>query len=182
MPFERDIILFLQSFSTPFLDGVFKVMAYFFDYPLVIALGVLFFICKKPREGVCFLLLEGIGASVQVILKAIISRPRPYLTHPEIINILPASNSSFPSGHSVTCMMAVVMLWVLVNKSNLKTWVKVLCKCGLGFALILCAINRMYLGQHYITDVLAGFTISLIIGLIVINCFYLRPKKQNQIV
>ena len=179
MSFERDIIIFLQSLSTPFIDGVFKVMAYFFDYPLVIALGLILFACKKYREGIYFLILEGAGLLVQRVLKAIISRPRPYLTYPEINNVLQASHSSFPSGHSVTCMMAVVILWVMVNNSKLKQNHKILCRTGLVLALVLCALNRMYLGQHYITDVLAGFAIAIVIGVVIVRCFYLKPRKKE---
>jgi len=181
MLFEKDIIIFLQSFSTPFLDGVFKVMAYFFDYPLVIALTLIFLLSKRIRECAYFLLMEGLGLGVQLILKAFVSRPRPYITYNAIENILPAANSSFPSGHSITCMMAVVMLWVMLNNSNLSKKYKIIYKCGLVFSLVLCAINRMYLGQHYISDVLAGFVIALIIGIIIIKFCYNRhtPKTQS---
>lgn len=172
MGFERDIIIFLQSFSTPFLDGVFKVMAYFFDYPLVIALGVILLFTKRYRDLVYFLTLEGVGLGVQLVLKAIISRPRPYLVYPEIINILPASNSSFPSGHSITCMMAVIMLFVIIKNSNLTKNKKIILNSLLGLMLVLCMINRMYLGQHYITDVLGAYIIALVIGIVIVKNFY----------
>ena len=179
MQFERDIIVFLQRFSTPFIDGVFKVMAYCFDYPLVIVLGFVLFLCKKPRAAVCFLLMEGVGATVQVVLKAIISRPRPYVTYPEINNLLQASNSSFPSGHSITCMMAVVMLWVMLSESKMLNKGKLICRLGLILALILCALNRMYLGQHYISDVLAGYVIALAIGMSILKLFYCKRQKKD---
>lgn len=179
MPFERDIIVFLQSLSTPFLDVVFKVMAYFFDYPLVIALGFILIIFKKYREAIYFLVLEGLGAGVQVLLKAIISRDRPYLAYREINNVLQASNSSFPSGHSITCMMAVIVLWVMVEQGTMKNAQKISCKIGLVFALVLCMLNRMYLGQHYITDVLGGFIIACIIGYPIMKFLYLKRHRKG---
>jgi len=172
MIFEKEIITFLQSFRTPFLDGVFKVMAYFFDYPLVIVLAIILFAFKKWKQGVFFLVLEGLGFGIQTLLKAIIARPRPYLTHPEIVNVFEASNSSFPSGHCVTCMMAVVILFVMVRDSNMRR--KWLAYGGLVLALLMCILNRMYLGQHYLTDCIGGFLIAFIIGFIVIKFFYYR--------
>ena len=66
MQFERDIIVGLQSLSTPFLDGVFKVMAFCFDYPLVIVLGLALLLAKRYREAILFLLLEGAGLGIQL--------------------------------------------------------------------------------------------------------------------
>lgn len=179
MPFERDIIVFLQSFSSSFLDGVFKVMAYCFDYPLVIVLGLILIIFKKYREAIYFLLLEGVCAGVQVSLKAIVSRSRPYVSYSEIRNVLQASNSSFPSGHSITCMVAVVVLWAMFDGSSLKKSHKNYCKAGLVFALVLCLINRMYLGQHYLTDVIGGFVIAFAISFPTMKFLYLKKSKKD---
>lgn len=176
--FEKEIIIFLQSLRTPFLDGVFKVVSYFFDYPLVIALGIILFACRKWKQGVFFLILEAVGWATQTTLKRIIMRPRPYLTHPEIENILEASSSSFPSGHSVTCMMAVVILFVMIKDSNLSKRNKGFLYAGLGLMLFTCLINRMYLGQHYITDCLGAFIIALVIGAIIIKFFYYRSYTK----
>lgn len=178
MEFEVEIIKALQSASTPFLDWIFKVMAYCFDYPLVIGLAIILLAFRKYRETLLFLIIEGLGFAVQVILKAIINRPRPFLASSEVINILEASNSSFPSGHSITCMGAVVVLGFMVTRSTKLKNKKWICYAGLIVALILCMLNRMYLGQHYITDVLAGFAISFLIGLVV---FYLYLKIEQKI-
>ena len=181
MNFEKEIIIFLQSLRTPFLDGVFKVMSYFFDYPLVIALGIILFACRRWKEGIYFLILEGLGCLTQTTLKKIIMRPRPYVTHEAISNILEASSSSFPSGHSVTCMMAVVILFVIVKDSKLSKRAKVWSYAGLEVMLFICVLNRMYLGQHYITDCLGGFIIALIIGVLVIKfCYYNKRLFKNR--
>lgn len=178
MIFERDIIVFLQSFRTPFLDGVFKVMSYFFDWPIVVVLGLILLLLKKYRSTIYFLILQGVGLLVQTTLKAIISRPRPYLVYSEISNVLEASNSSFPSGHSMTCMMAVIMLWVIVNESRMIKNAKILSKIGLVFACVLCVLNRMYLGQHYLSDCLGSFLIALLLGVIILRLFYYRKTKK----
>lgn len=182
MNFEKEIIIFLQSLRTPFLDGVFKVMSYFFDYPLVIALGIILFAFRKWKEGIFFLFLEAVGWATQTTLKKIIMRPRPYLTYGEIDNILEASSSSFPSGHSVTCMMAVIILFIIIKDSRLSKRGKALSYTGLGLMLFFCVLNRMYLGQHYITDCLGAFIIALIIGALIIKFFYYKSySKQKEL-
>ena len=181
MGFEKDIIVFLQKFSSPLLDGIFKVISYMFDYPLVIVVALLLLLFKKYKQMVYFLILEGVGLVSQLTLKALINRPRPYVTHNEIRNILEASNSSFPSGHSVTCMMAVVFLFCLIKDSNLKRNTKIVCYSLLGGALFMCLINRMYLGQHYLTDVLGGFVISLVLGSLIMKFLYYKKPNKNKV-
>lgn len=165
MAFEKEIIVLLQQLKNPVFNWISIVVSYFFDYPLAIALAVIFLICKKYKNAIKFLILEGVGLAVQLILKAIVKRPRPYVTYSEIENIYPASNTSFPSGHTLTCIIAVVYLYSLVNSSNMSKNKKILCKVGLGVMIITCVLNRMYLGQHYITDCIASILIGLIIGI-----------------
>ena len=177
MSFERDIIIFLQNFQTPFLNGVFKIMAYFFDWPIVVFTALLLLIFKQYKSTAYFLTLQGAGCVVQLILKKLVARPRPYVTYLEISNILPASNSSFPSGHSITCMMLVVFLFVFLKSKRLKNTTRIFLNIMLIILPILCLINRMYLGQHYLTDCLAGFAIAILIGFIVTQVFYKKPKS-----
>lgn len=169
MLFERDIIVFLQSLSSPILDAIFKITAYCFDWPMVVIVSLVFLCSKRYKHALRFLILETSGLIVQLILKSIINRPRPYITYPEILNILPANNSSFPSGHAITCMMAVLFLFVLIKNSDFKRLSKITLNIILGFALVLCGLNRMYLGQHYLTDVLGGYLIALVLGIVILK-------------
>jgi len=183
MPFEIKIIEFLQSFSSTFLDGFFMATSYLFDYPLVIIVALILLCYKKYSYLFLFLSVELVGFITQITLKSIINRPRPFINNDSILNILEASNSSFPSGHSITCMCAVVVLWYIISKSSNGTRQKNIYKSLLVVAAILCAVNRMYLGQHYITDVLGGFIIAIIIsicGIFVYKKITKRLIKTNE--
>lgn len=181
MLFEVKIIEFLQSFSCAFLDGTSKVVSYFFDYPLVLTIAVLLLCFKKWYYLFVFLIVEGFCFFAQITLKYIINRPRPFVSHQSIKNIFEASNSSFPSGHSVTCMCAVVVLGYIISKSKMRKTNKVLCYIGLGFSLLACAFNRMYLGQHYLTDVLGGYILAFVLSAAIIYLIEKSCKKLKRV-
>jgi len=179
MKFEVDIIKALQSLSCPFLDVVMKIVAYMFDYPLVIGLFLILVMCKKRIAAFLFLIIEGVSYGLQVTLKAIINRPRPFVSHSDVLNIFEASNSSFPSGHSTTCMGAVIILCYLIFASNIKKKNKIICYSLVAVMPLVCMINRMYLGQHYLTDCIGGFVLSLIVGTIVLGLHkYIKNKRK----
>ena len=180
MNFEVSIIKALQSLSCPVVDGIMKVLSFCFDYPLVIGLFIILILFKKKTEAGLFLIIEGISYGLQVTLKAIINRPRPFVSHSDILNIFEASNSSFPSGHSTTCMGAVVILVYLIYKANISRKNKIVSYVLVSLMPILCAINRMYLGQHYITDCIGGFILASIVGAGVIG-FYVYFKNKRMI-
>ena len=92
------------------------------------------------------------SAFVSLALKSIVKRDRPYVTYPEIDNVVEESSYSFPSGHTssafatATSLSMVYPKWYVIAPSFL--WAG-----AVGY-------SRLYLGVHYPTDVLAGAVIG----------------------
>ena len=152
MVFEEILInQFLQSFSTPTLNLFFKLITYF-GHPIVwMLLAAWYFWVGKEKKSFMVastILFVGFIAGG---LKELIARPRPE-------GLLPISTDegfSFPSGHA-TLTSAFFGFYEKKLKRKIK-WIM--------FALvILTAISRIYLGVHYLTDVLAGLVLGYIIG------------------
>lgn len=95
------------------------------------------------------------GGSVVLILllKALFARPRPYFEHPLLLE----TYYSFPSGHA---MEAVVLYGMLAYFAvlALRTWrARAAVIFGTSLLVLLIGFSRMYLGVHYLSDVMAGF-------------------------
>ncbi|HTN98974.1 MAG TPA: VTT domain-containing protein [Nordella sp.] len=84
------------------------------------------------------------------LMKLWLQRPRPVELSglPEIF--------SFPSGHTTFATVTLGVFAVLVTH-GLRSWGKAVVFAGVGIAVIAIAYSRIYLGAHWMSDVLGGF-------------------------
>jgi undecaprenyl-diphosphatase len=104
----------------------------------------------------------GLASAGNEALKAIIARARPELLDP----IVEERGFSFPSGHAALGMVAWGILGVLVTRSRLPLGVRLGIVVVLGVLIGLIGLSRVWLGIHYPTDVLAGWTAGAVIVLV----------------
>ena len=118
---------------------------------LVLVVGVLL---GKGRAGAIGALVIG-GASIgNTLLKLTTARARPDL----LDAIVQEHGFSFPSGHSMLGMVAYGILAVMVARSALPSAARRGIGVALGLLIALIGLSRIWLGVHYPTDVLAGWT------------------------
>lgn len=121
---------------------------------VIIITSILFLYDRKTRHYIPVLwltLLVSIG--IGLLLKYFIARPRPNFVPLEFKN-----SFSFPSTHAI----AVFAPLALLDKEFPKVkWI------WLSIA-ILVLFSRIYLGVHYLSDVVAGALLGYIIGLIIL--------------
>lgn len=116
----------------------------------------------KDKQGLYALILALITTfiTVEVIIKNIFKRPRPYFTVPDMIEIGTTSSSfSFFSGHAAASFAAAYVLSYYHQKGK---WFYYL----LAF---LISFSRIYLGKHYPSDVILGAVLGNLIGYICIK-------------
>lgn len=86
-------------------------------------------------------------------LKGVFERPRPSFAEP----IAVSAGWSFPSGHSMGTFVTIGMLAYLVFIGLRSSSLRILVVAAAMVWIVLMGFSRMYLGAHYLSDVLAGF-------------------------
>jgi membrane-associated phospholipid phosphatase len=89
------------------------------------------------------------------ILKAAISRPRPVFADPFEL----ATNASFPSGHTSGAMLVFGLLAYLLARSWPQWKWRIYACCGVF--ILMMGFSRLYLGAHWLSDVLGGLIVAL---------------------
>ena len=117
------------------------------------ALGYLL-LADRRRTALLTLVAVGGGLLISTLLKAGFDRPRPDLVPHESM----VYTASFPSGHSmmaaVTYLTLAAILTRVLSTPLLKAWALLVA----AFLTLLVGVSRVYLGVHWPTDVLGGWT------------------------
>ena len=102
------------------------------------------------------------GLLISTLLKHLIDRARPdlvpYLSH--------VYTSSFPSGHSMLSAVVYLTLGALLTRLASERRVKLYFLAAALLLTFLVGVSRVYMGVHYPTDVLAGWTAGLVWALL----------------
>lgn len=118
-------------------------------------------LCWKPtrRAGVTALCAMVLGLlCTNVVLKHLVSRPRPYTVVEGLIPLLTSGDpNSFPSGHTCAAFAAGVAWFGTAKKGG---W-----RAAALIQAVLMGLSRLYVGVHYPSDVLAGAVIGTLCGL-----------------
>ena len=178
MKFEIEIIKALQEISSPLFDGMCKFISHICNYiGLVFIFGLFLILCKK-QFAIYFGLTYGFAILTNFTLKYVINRPRPYSVSNEIINILPATGASMPSGHTLSATIISCFCLFLIFKSTKNKLIKTISVlCFTGF-ISMVIVSRMYLGQHYLTDTLVGFIEGIVFSSLSLF-MYAKSTKEN---
>jgi membrane-associated phospholipid phosphatase len=161
--------LLLNTYHPSLLNNFFIAYTFVGNGLFAICLIAIYFFAIKKKQEALILLYAFLSSGIIVqIVKNLFNSPRPKLFfgnhYPSffINGIQFCYNNSFPSGHTATAF-AIATTVVLLSK-NKKIQVPVL------LLAILVAYSRIYLGQHFLLDVLVGSSIGIICGVCCV-CF-----------
>jgi len=117
---------------------------------------VLFLALSGRRRSALFVTLSVIGGTVaSTVLKMVFDRPRP-----DVEAATRVFTASFPSGHTTVSAVVYLTLALLVAEALSDRALKIYF-IGVGvFVTFAVGVSRIYIGVHYPTDVLAGWSLG----------------------
>ena len=123
-----------------------------------LALAAYFAWRRRWYELILLVLAVGGGELLNLLLKAIFSRNRPSFPDP----LITLTSFSFPSGHAMVSLIFYGLLAYLIIKRVTAWRIRVLTVLIVTVLVLLIGFSRMYLGVHYLSDVLGGYAAGLI--------------------
>jgi len=147
---------FLRARATPFFSILMLAITYFGSLAVTggIALASGLVLWWRGQSDRVWLLSFAVptGMLINGMVKLLVNRPRPVFENP----LLTLSSYSFPSGHAMaaTVVYGLFAAFALQTSRDLQHRIAAVSIAALLIGLV--CFSRLYLGVHYLTDVLAG--------------------------
>ncbi len=168
---KKESFLFINHANHPFFDIFFTLFTFMGDGIFIIALALLLFMLKYKRLALGLLSSYIISGLIVQLIKRLINLPRPAgyfddlsIIHSALWNSLKQFNS-FPSGHTTSVFAAAVIISLYTGKRSLAI-ITLIVACMVGY-------SRIYLGQHFVEDILAGSFLGVTVGTL---CYWAQEK------
>jgi undecaprenyl-diphosphatase len=147
--------------ATPALTQIARVVTFFGSVGFVATASLCLAIVLAGRKAwshlLALVLAVGGGSLLNILLKHFFHRHRPVLENP----LLTLSSYGFPSGHTMGSTLFYGLLAIFVAEW-VGTWRWRVFTFGIAtLAVALVGFSRIYLGAHYLTDVLGAIAVGL---------------------
>jgi undecaprenyl-diphosphatase len=111
-------------------------------------------------------------------VKIVIDRPRP---SPDLVHVVQELHSySFPSGHvtGYVCLFGFLfyLAYTLLPHTDRR---RLPLLVGMALPVVLIGVSRVYMGQHWASDALAGYALGFAYLLIVIEAYRAWLRRTN---
>lgn len=164
--FDEPVLRFAQEAASAGFNRVFllfSALGYQWGVvPTDILLVLVLAVRRHAREGLFAGLALGGSALLNLASKQLFARVRPSLWE----SIAPEATYSFPSGHA---MGSMTLAWVCMLLAWRTSWRVPVTTAAVGFT-VLVGLSRVYLGVHYPSDILAGWTAASVWA---VCCFFM---------
>jgi undecaprenyl-diphosphatase len=161
---ERDVVatIRVQRLRHPILTWSMRVVSWFGFRPqsLVLPLAAVFgtWLVGFRREA-RYLGFAWAGSLISYVTKRIVNRPRPS-GEGIVVELAGLRDSSFPSGHTLHYMAFWGFFGYLCFTEIRGRWLRWLPVAGIGSFVSLVGPSRVYLGHHWLTDVLGSYCLG----------------------
>ena len=144
---------------------------------LIVLTALIFWLVRLRLEALLIIALSLVSALFNVAIKLLVSRPRPTVRLVDVLQT--ATGASFPSGHvmSYVAFFGLLFSLSLILFRRDRFWHYALLIISALF-VILVGPSRIYLGDHWASDVLGGYLFGgMLLGISL--WIYLKLKEKG---
>lgn len=174
--FDFVILDAIQNLRSPFLDKLMVDISTLGNGSLIWITYLIIFLSTKEYKKMGKVMLISFALNILIVnlfIKNIVARPRPFMINPAIdLLIPPLKDGSFPSGHTSYAFSFASIIILMARGEGLKIFTTVLA--------ILISLSRLYLYVHFPTDVLGGAIIGVLIAIISIKIYFTKSKLRKR--
>lgn len=163
--FDFNVLLSISSIRSPILTRLMIFISEFCNMIFIFVVVLFLLLLVKEKTHKFLVVINTLGAYLLTgFIKLIFARPRPI-----IFMLVNEKSYSYPSGHALISTAFYGILAYLCYKNIENKYWKYISPFLLIILSIAISFSRLYLGVHYLTDVMTGILIGVIIILIEIK-------------
>ena len=163
LPFDFSLLQWMSQHRAPVPNAVAIFLAHSGSPPVIVGIALLGAVVsaawRKVRGAAWTLPIAVIGAGVIIQgIKLFVQRPRPQAVPHSFQPLIHETGYSFPSGHSLIAMVVYGLLGYFVLHLFRNHAARLAVRIVTVLVVFSIGVSRVYVGVHYPTDVLAGWT------------------------
>jgi undecaprenyl-diphosphatase len=138
----RMIVIFTEIFSIPFMA-------------IFIAGSAIMLLWSDKKLALRLVITAAVGATLFSFIKLVIHASRP------LDGLIDAPGFSFPSGHATMATILFVFIARLFERASKSLFFHLLFNLFAMCMIVAVSLSRIYLGVHWLSDVLAGMLLGV---------------------
>ncbi len=158
LPGDSAITTWLNGIELPFVDSLMQVVSALGDtLPSIITVVVviiLLLFARRRLEAVFIAVLPGIAVLLTWLIKVMVDRPRPGA------ELIDNGGLSFPSGHVSHMVVLLGFVYYLLPGLIKQRVIITALRAIMVIIMLLMIASRVYLGEHWSSDVLGGLVLG----------------------
>ncbi|MFL6543895.1 MAG: phosphatase PAP2 family protein, partial [Candidatus Udaeobacter sp.] len=160
--FDQRVAVWFHQHATTTLTHVAKAITFFGSVLgltiLSVAVALIFIVSRAWFNLFVFAVMMTGESLLNVLLKHLFHRHRPVLEHP----LVTLTSYGFPSGHTMGVTVLFGLLALFLAKTVSTAGAAFAYFIAAGLVILLIGLTRVYLGAHFLSDVLGAFAASVV--------------------